>query len=339
MLRNILLSACVLSCANFASAQTGPQVAFIGDTVTYNWQVQPQFAANPNWTGYGADIPMAPGAGRGTSAAITQLQQVIAGGKKPIVHLLVGQADEDGTDAGGNQAAVIFAAFATNFEKIITTAQGAGLKIIVGTIPYSAHGSVTVLNEWIFAYCNAHDIPVINYAFALNSGTGFAADRGPTTPVYYNNAGSSPVPTLPTLTSAGYDLITDMAQTEIGLVAGSFSLTGGYLQDVALEDLEDAQSQVNQNTVVDGSTVQFTPWGEFSDGSARIMNNADQDGHVGLWTSSTPEVVTVDQHGVGTSFSHGSSNVHFVSNSGIQFSEWIENVNVDDPSGGSLSNY
>jgi hypothetical protein len=337
MLRSILLSACVLSCATFASAQT--QVAFIGDTVTYEWQQQPQFLANPNWTGYGANIPMAPGAGRGTSAAITQLQQVIAGGKKPIVHLLVGQADEDGTNAGGNQAALIFAVFATNFEKIIATAQGAGLKIIVGTIPYSAQGNVTTLNQWIFEYCNAHQIPVINYAFALNSGTGFAADRGPTTPVYYNAASNSPVPTLPTLTSAGYDLITDMAQTQIGLAAGSFSLTGGYLQDVALEDLEDAQSQVNQNTVVDGSTVQFTPWGEFSDGSTRIMNNADQDGHVGVWSSSSPNVVSMSQHGVGTSFSQGSSNIHFVSNSGVQFSEWSEYVNVDDPSGGSFSNY
>src|SRR6202012_4074098 len=103
----------------------------------------------------------------------------------------------------------------------------------------------------------------------------------------------------------GYNLITDMAETQIGLTAGTFKLNIGYLQDVALQDLENAQSEPNQNTVVDASTVQFTAWGEFSDGSTRIMNNADQNGHVGVWTSTPPNVVSIDQHGVGTSFSKG----------------------------------
>lgn len=327
-----------------ASAQSQPQVAFIGDNLTYEWQQQPQFQANKNWLPYGFNVPFAPGAGRGTAVALSELQQIIANGQKPIIHLLVGQADADGQDDGGNQAALIFAAFATNMEKIITTAQAAKLKIIVGTIPYSALGNLAPLNLWLFQYCNTHGIPMINYSFALNSGAGFAASRAPVAPqpVYYNPTTNSVpgLPSLPTLTSAGYDLITDMAETQIGLTAGTFRLLRGYLNDVTLEDLEDAQSSLNNNTVVDASTIQFTPYGEFSDGKTRIINNADQYGHVGTWTSSSPTVVYMDQFGVGTSFSKGSSNIHFVSNSGVPFNEWTMYTVVDDPSGnGSLSNY
>jgi uncharacterized protein YjdB len=90
---------------------------------------------------------------------------------------------------------------------------------------------------------------------------------------------------------------------------------------------------------VDGSTIQFIPYGEFSDGNTRILNNADQFGHVGVWKSSSPNVVVMDQYGVGTSFSKGSSNITFVSNSGVAFYEWIMYVDVWDPSGGTYSNY
>jgi hypothetical protein len=333
----------LFSALNSAPAQQQPQVAFIGDNLTYEWQQQPQFQANQNWLPYGFTPSCYPCAGRGTAVALSELQQIIASGKKPIIHLVVGQADADGVDAGGNQQALIFAVFATNFEKIITTALAAKLEIIVGTIPYASLGDVAPLNLWLVQYCNAHSIPVINYDFALNSGQGFAASRGPVapSPVYYNPP-TTPAPglppNLPSLTSAGYNLITDMAETQIGLTAGTFKLIGGYLNDVTLEDLEDAQSVLNANTVVDGSTIQFTPYGEFSDGKTRIINNADQYGHVGIWTSSSPTVVYMNQFGVGTSFSKGSSNIHFTTNSGITFSEWTMYTDIDDPCG-CLSNY
>ena len=327
---------------NSAPAQQQPQVAFIGDNLTYEWQQQPQFQTNKNWLPYGVN-PSGVGAGKGTGAALTELQAIITSGQKPIIHLLVGQADADGVDDGGNQQALIFAVFATNFEKIITTAQAAKLEIIVGTIPYASIGDVAPLNLWLLQYCNAHGIPVINYDFALNGGQGFAASQGGSVappPVYYNQPTTSVqgLPSLPSLTSAGYNLITDMAETQIGLTAGTFKLIGGYLNDVTLEDLEDAQSVLNGNTVVDGSTIQFTPYGEFSDGKTRIINNADQYGHVGMWTSSSPTVVYMNQFGVGTSFSKGSSNIHFTTNSGITFSEWIMFTDIDDPCG-CISNY
>src|ERR1700761_2922951 len=132
-----LFSACILTLAIAPHHLQAQQVAFIGDDLTYHWQQTPQFQAHKNWLPYGVSIPWRPTEGLGTNVAFTQLQSIIASGQKPIIHLVVGEADEDGIDSGGNQAAFIFAAFATNMEKIITTAQAADLKIIVGTIPYS----------------------------------------------------------------------------------------------------------------------------------------------------------------------------------------------------------
>jgi hypothetical protein len=342
LFRKALHSICILIFATAAHVQC-QQVAFIGDDLTYHWQQTPQFLAHKNWLPYGVNIPWAPTDGAGTRVAYNQLQNIIASGQKPIIHLLVGQADEDAIDDGGNQPAFLFAAFATNMEKIITTAQAAHLKIIVGTIPYSWQGRLDKLNQWIFQYCNAHHVPVINYAFALNSGQGYAASRPPKSisPVYYNplQPFTGAVPEDPSLTPAGYDLITDMAQTQIGLTAGTFRMTGGYLQSVTLDELEDAQSTVNGNSLTDEGTVQFTPWGVFSDGSTRILNNADQDGHVGLWTSSAPRVILMDQYGVGTAYSQGSADVRFIANSGVIFSGWTMHVSVDDPSRGGFSNY
>jgi hypothetical protein len=337
-----LFSACILTLAIAPHHLQAQQVAFIGDDLTYHWQQTPQFQAHKDWLPYGVNIPWQPATGLGTNVALTQLQNIIASGQRPIIHLLVGQADEDAIDSGGNQPALIFAVFATNMEKIITTARAANLEIIVGTIPYSWQGNLAKLNEWIFLYCNAHGVPVINYANALNGGQGFAANRPPNsvTPVYYNppEPFTGAVPADPSLTSAGYDLITDMAATQIGLTAGMFRMTGGYLQSVTLDELEDAQSTINGNSLSDEGTVQFTPYGTFSDGSTRILNNADQYGHVGAWTSSAPNVIFMDQYGAGTAYSKGSANIHFTSNSGIIFSEWIMTVGVWDPSG-IFSNY
>ena len=44
----------------------------------------------------------------------------------------------------------------------------------------------------------------------------------------------------------------------------------------------------NANTVWDGGYVQFTPYGQYTDGSTHIINNADIDGHIGRWTNSNP---------------------------------------------------
>lgn len=314
-------------------AHAQQQVAFIGDNLTYAWQQTQQFQANTNWLPYGFTVPFEPGPGRGTEAALTELRAIIATGQKPIIHLMVGQADADGQDDGGNQDALVFAVFAHNMETIINTAQAAKLKIIIGTDPFAVVGNMGQFNSWLMQYCAAHEIPVVNYAAALR-GAGFAASLQPYAPVFYTAPGPNDF-SLPTLTPAGYALITGMAETQIGLTSGAFTLTHGYLSATILPDLEDPQSEVGGNTAIDGSTVQFTPFGQYSDGRTRIINNVGLNGDVGTWTSSNPAVIWIQtgQDGVAMAWAPGTANVHFVSPTGIKFNEWTMYVDVDDPCG------
>ena len=343
VIRSLLITtlAGVLSFAAIgAHAQQQPQVAFIGDTLTFQWETSPQFQANKNWLPYGFTTPFAPGF-RGTGGALAELQQIIAKGQKPIIHLMVEQADADGENAGGNQQAFVLSGYAHYFEQIIQTAQAAKLKIIVGLEPFAFIGPVSQFNAWTKQYCLAHNIPVVDYASAIE-GAGFAANSGGNDPppVFYT---APPNPTnnplllaLPTLTDAGYALITDMAATQIGLTAGTFKLTHGYLNATILPDLEDAESEVNGNSPVDGSTIQFTPYGQYSDGKTRIMNNnAASPNGLGTWTSSDPAVVQIPatRNGVATAWAPGTANVKFTAPNGITFSEWTMYVSVLDPCG------
>ena len=251
--RRLLTLASVLSFALGASAQPQPKVVFIGDAFNVLWQQSPQFQANANWVPMGFQA-QGPGAGKGTGPALAELQTIVQQGQHPIVHLLVGEADADG-GSPGNQDAFLFRAFASNMEGMISMAQKANIKLIIGTIPFTLHGDdIGTFNKWLTLYCNLHNVPLVDYATAL-SGAGFAASRSPTVPppVYLTGA-TDPVSFLPTLTPAGYALITDMAQTQIGLTSGQFKLVRGYLNDVGLPDLEDAESIANVNSVVDGTT-------------------------------------------------------------------------------------
>jgi Bacterial Ig-like domain (group 2) len=318
-----------------AYAQTTPKVVFIGDALTFQWQTSPDFQANKNWLPYGFTTQFGPGCCKGTGPALTELQQIIAMGQKPIIHLMVEEADADGLDDGGNQQALILASYAHNFEQIIQTAQAAKLKIIVGLEPFSIIGNVGQLNAWTKLYCFAHNIPVVDYASAIN-GAGFAADRAPTAPAPVFFTADPNNLYLNTLTPAGYALITDMAETQIGLTSGAFTLTHGYLGADILPDLEDAETEVGGNSPVDGSTVQFTPYGQYSDGKTRIMNNnAASPNGLGTWTSSNQAVVQIPAtgNGVATAWGPGNANVKFTSPTGITFSEWTMYVGVDDPCG------
>jgi hypothetical protein len=199
--------------------------------------------------------------------------------------------------------------------------------IIIGTEPFAMHGNIGQFNSWLMQYCPAHDIPVVNHTPALNAA-GFAANQpssGP--PVFYIN---SLVLSPPLLTAAGCALINDMAETQIGLTRGAFTLTRGYLSATTLRGLEDPESEVGGNTAVDGSTVQFTPYGQYS-----VINNIGVNGDVGTWTSSNQAVIWIPDgaDGVATAWGPGTANVKFTSPNGITFNEWTMYVVVDDPCG------
>jgi hypothetical protein len=340
MIRKLLTLAGLLSFAAsnvFAATPAQPEIAFIGDAVTYQWGQQPQFLKHPNWVSYGANIEGMPGSTYvANGAALLVLQGIIRSGKKPVIHLLVGEADSE-SESPGNQHSSVFAFWAEGFEELIKTAQEAKLEVIVGTIPYSYFGDVSDMNQWILTYCAAHNIPVINYAFALNSGTGFAASGHdgslspgqplpPQVPSYYLGP---PVYGAVNLSSQGFDLLTDMAEVAIGTATGAIKLKGGYLNTVVYADNEDdGPSFLNSNGVIDGGVVQFTAYGEYTDGSVHPFRNADINGHIGTWTNSNPLALSLDQNGVGTGLAKGSTNVHFTTPSGATLAEWVMYTSV-----------
>jgi hypothetical protein len=323
-----------------AASAPQPQIAFVGDSFTAYWGQQPQFLAHANWLPYGSLGDGNYNANAGTRVALQTVQAIIASGKKPVIFLNVGEADSEFISPG-NQHSLIFANWAQGWEQIIKTAQQAKLPVIVSTIPYSYLGDISDMNKWILTYAPAHNIPVVNINYALNSGTGFAASgRGaidptgppiPQAPVYY--VPDTPELTLPTLTSQGWDLVTDMANVAIGTATGAIKLKGGYLGTVVFSEDEDATSTAGANQLEDGGLVQFTAYGQYSDGSTHVFNNADLYGRTGTWTNSNGLVMTLDQTGVGRMMDAGTTNVKFVTPSGITLNEWTMTTYVDDPCG------
>jgi hypothetical protein len=354
MIRTLLTLAGVLSLTApnvYAATAAPPQIAFIGDTLVYQWGQQPQFLAHSNWLPYGNAVDGFPGnANSGTAVVLTTLQGIIRSGKKPAaIFLIVGESNSEAVSPG-NQHSNIFSYWAQGWEEIITTAQEAKMQVIVGTIPYSFIGDVADMNKWILTYCAVHNIPVVNDDFALNSGTGFAASGygevspgqplPPQVPVYYGpeTVGQYGIPER-TLTSQGWDLMTDMAEVAIGTATGAIKLKGGYLNTVVYANDEDQPSLLNANTVIDGGIVQFTAYGQYSDGSVHPFRNADINGHIGTWTNSNPLAMSLDQNGVGIGLDKGSTNVHFTTPSGATLYEWVMYTQIYDYGCGDCNTY
>ena len=355
MIRKLLLTlAWILSLAApsvYAATAAQPQIAFIGDGMTYQWGQQPQFTKHPNWLPYGNNVTGGPGNDYvGTRTALSTLQGIIRSGKAPAaIVLIVGEADSEGVSPG-NQHSNIFAGWAQAWEEIITTAQEAKIQVIAGTIPYSFIGDVTDMNKWILTYCAVHNIPVINDDFALNSGTGFAASghgvvnpgqpQPPQVPIYYVPQTPNPdaFPSI-VLSSQGWDLLTDMAEVVIGTATGAMKLKSGYLGTVVYNNEEDAESIPEVNTLIDGAIVQFTAYGQYTDGSVHPFRNADINGHIGTWTNSNPLAMSLDQNGVGIGLDKGTTNVHFTTLLGVTINEWIMYTQVYDYGCGDCSTY
>ena len=317
-----VLSFVPLAHAAPAPSPSQPQVAFVGDAFTYNFGQQPQFKQHPNWIPQGnLDGDTYDTANGGTAQAFQTVQKIIASGKKPVIFLNAGEANAEFITPG-NQHGVIFAGWAQQWEQIITTAQQAKLLVIVSTIPESTIGDVSDMNKWILTYAAVHHIPVVNFAYALNSGTGFAASVGgpsengqpsPQKPVYYvpMTPTQDNTTVLPTLTSQGWDLVADMAEVAIGTATGAIKLKGGYLGTVTFSFGEDQTPQVGSNQLLDGGVVQFTAYGQYTDGSTHVLNNADLYGRTGTWTNTNPIALTLDQTGAGTGLDAGTANIHF----------------------------
>ena len=307
MIRNILTTtlAAVLSLSAVGAHAQTKQVAFIGDYTTYQWGQQPQFTAHTNWLPDGVNPPTK----RGVQATLNELQTIIKSGKQPIIHLMVGT--DSYLASPGDPHSAIFAAWAQGFEQIITAAQAAKLTILVGTNPLSGPLMMKAMST-NGSFCTARNTmsrsstttsPSIAEPDSQPAATG--QHQHPRCPCTTCSRRTSEYPTL---SPQAWSLMSDMAQTAI-IQAEGYKLKGGYLQTVvyggnSITDFKD-YSTANANTVFDGGYVQFTPYGQYTDGSTHIMNNADINGHVGTWNSSSPTVVVIDQYGAGRGMDQG----------------------------------
>jgi hypothetical protein len=138
------------------------------------------------------------------------------------------------------------------------------------------------------------------------------------------------------ISDAGFALLTQMAQTAIATY--SLTIKGGYLSDVELweevpgEDLccggpgpgipPFGTTTPNVNTVTVGHALLFTPQATWSDGVTRPMLNQNFDRMQGIWSSSNPNVMYINQQGQALSIGPGTTSISFITASGSRFSPW-----------------
>jgi hypothetical protein len=296
------------------------QVAFIGDNFIADWGGQPQFTAHSNWKDYSTVQTFEGGFLSGSGTALATLHNVIATKKPNLIVFEAGEEDMERTTPG-NIFPLTMAEWATNIVAVINAAQTAKIPLILGTIPYSALGDPTAFNQWLQVYAAAHSVSVVNFGWALNHPPAVSL---PSITTYFqapaNTAGFVPDEVV---SPAGWNLVTDMIGTQIGLSLHEFHLTSGYLQTVVQNPQDAAEPELNGNQALHTAAVQFTAWGEYSDGKSRIINNADVNGNIGVWNSSSPQVMWIDQTGKALALEAGSSNIHFTTLSGITINEWV----------------
>ena len=192
---------------------------------------------------------------------------------------------------------------------------------------------VQLFNAWLAQYGLANNIPVVNYHDALCQCVGSTSPS--------SNLGSSTLfsalppqpggtPTEYVPNDAGYALITQMAQ--IAVQTYSLTIESGYLSNVETVNFQQPLAP-QVNNVTEGTTVQFTPVAQWSDGVARPMLNQDYNGLKGTWSSTNPAVMYVNQQGQAFAYGVGKADIWFKSASGVYFSPWTMTVTLVFPDG------
>jgi hypothetical protein len=116
---------------------------------------------------------------------------------------------------------------------------------------------------------------------------------------------------------------------EAAIATYGLTIKSGYLNDVqSVDGLNDGEPPLvpSVNTVAIGAGIQFTPQATWSDGVTRPMQNIPYGGVLGMWVSSNPKVMTVNQQGFATAFTPGTTSIRFTTTSGHTFSPWTMTV-------------
>jgi hypothetical protein len=323
----------VLICclAAVASAANPPKVIFIGDTG--GWA--PIFAAHPNWINKGTDPLNDPGGGYyGPSDSIAysvlqRFQTDVVAQHPDIVHIVCCWSD-----AYRDRDAINFLWYSQYNEAMldmIKAAKAANIKVILGTEPEGTN-EVRQENAWIEGYGAANGIPVINYHHLFLEREDFGiAGNSTGEPGLFNAA--PPDPDGPGGAAGGpndtgYAMISVMAENVIETMG--LTLKSGYLTS---QNQDAYSTQINQNPNSFGplNVVKFIPFGVYSDGKTRPILNANFSGANGIWTSTDPSVMNVDQTGYGNPVGSGKARIWFQTFTGQTFSPFDVTVGLVCP--------
>jgi len=342
--------------ADAAATKAPPKVVFIGDYLTAGWTSG--FAANPNWINEGTTAGGGL-AGQTSDDVVARFQSDVVNLHPAIVHILIGANDAAGADDGTVQ--LVNSVFINNIVGMVQMARAANIKVILATSPPGSPTTTGLnqMNAFLEAYGTANNIPVVNYADALcncvNStagvgqggalisptvGFGFPTPN-PSIPGYPGPQpltattgvdGAYDIPAPPIPTTAGYALMTQMAQNTIATM--SLTLKSGWLGDISYNmgvGVDDLGPETNVNKTSPGTTTQFTAYGLYSDGVRRPMLNSNYAGATGTWTSSNPTVMYVTQTGVAYALAPGHTWIEYISPNGVYFSPWGMTVGYNFP--------
>lgn len=316
-----------------ANAQTS--VAFIGGHINYIWQNSGIFGGSPgySWEGYGFKLNTPPGPCYEANEALSILQTIIAGGKKPVIHLMLG-ADDAADTSDSFPVSEQLQSFETCFDNVVTTAQNAKLKVLVGTNPFAQTNNIDPYNKFIFVYCAAKGIPVIDYQTLLQrandnfEGTEYLIPSPIN--IVLGPPGSGMPPPPPTISNKGYAIMNALADRAIAQYVGGVTLKAGYLGNEYLE-MNGAPPFIpgaEGNTVAPGTEMHWYAYGQYSDGVTQQIANANMLQEYGTWTSSNPEVISIDPYGTAWALVPGTANIKFTTLSGTTINEWTMNVDA-----------
>jgi len=313
----VLLCSLIAWVTSVAQKVPPPKVVFLGDAATHNWGLPANsnaFQANPKWNNQGLT-------GEQTSAQmLARFQSDVVSNHPAIVHILAGAIDIALVDDANRPSLVDV--FETNIIAMVAEATHANIKVILGTIPPQLIADsvqqpqislvfeptlIQEFNAWIESYGSANHIPVVNYHDVLCDCVG-STNPGPSG--YYplmSSDGSTPSP-------AGYAAITPLL--EIAIATLDLTMQSGYLANPG-----------NVKSLTEGSSIQFSAYGLYSDGIPRQLLNTDFAGLIGTWSSSNPSVVYVGYNGEAYALSPGGASISFTTPGGLSFSPWNVTVN------------
>jgi lysophospholipase L1-like esterase len=205
-----------------------PVVVFFGDSITYNWITPDVIAAHPLWINAGTPNGAT---GETTGQMLTRFQTDVIARHPDVVHIIAGTYDiidtgdtwvgPCGSENPGETSTAPTAETCTNIQQMISQAEAAGIKVILGSMPPFGSGPLATqlggaYNQVLGYYPPTPDIQQFNRNLKtlFTYGTGFACTAGSdwcevSTLIDYNTAlgagGTTPFEYNPSDTTDGID--------------------------------------------------------------------------------------------------------------------------------------